>query len=274
MPELPEVETIRRGLAELITGRRIEAVDIHLPRMVKLSSPADFIAMITGRTIRSVDRRGKYLLIWLDSDMVLVVHLRMTGRLYYMSSSEPAGDYARIVFYLNHGDQLVFSDTRTLGTIDIMHANELNQIHGLATMGPEPLSPEFTTDYLAKALIRSSAKVKSLLLNQQIIGGLGNIYVDESLALAGIHPERTGKSLSENEINRLFMAINLVITDALSHQGTTFRDYRDGYGKEGGHQNYLRVYGRKGEICQTCGQNIIRIEVGGRGTHFCPGCQH
>ncbi|KYZ77378.1 formamidopyrimidine-DNA glycosylase [Anaerosporomusa subterranea] len=272
MPELPEVETVRRGLIGL-AGRRIESIDIQLPRLIKWPTPSEFADLVTGKRILSIDRRGKYLLLQLEGDLALVIHLRMTGRLYLRHAAEPSDAYTRVLFFLDTGDRLVFADTRTLGTLYLMHLEELSHIHGLASMGPEPLSSEFTADYLARALNRRKAKVKSLLLNQEIIGGLGNIYVDESLSLAGIHPERTGESLNREEIERLFAAINHVIDDALSHHGTTIRDYLDSSGREGGHQHHLQVYGRKGEPCQICGSAIQRIEVGGRGTHFCPKCQ-
>jgi formamidopyrimidine-DNA glycosylase len=272
MPELPEVETVRRGLIGL-AGRRIDSVEIQLPRLIKWPSPSEFAALVQGKQILSIDRRGKYLLLQLEGELVLVIHLRMTGRLYLRRASDPSDAYSRVLFTLEDGDRLVFADTRTLGTLSVMRLEELDRIHGLATMGPEPLSPEFTVDYLAGALKRRKAKLKSLLLNQEIIGGLGNIYVDESLSMAGLHPERTGDSVTREETERLFAAINQVIDDALSHQGTTFRDYRDSSGREGAHQHHLRVYGRKGQPCRNCGSAIQRIEVGGRGTHFCPECQ-
>lgn len=273
MPELPEVETVRRGLTGLV-GRCIESVDIHLPRVIKYPDPAAFAALLQGRRIESINRRGKYLLLKLDGDFVLVIHLRMTGRLYFRQAAEPIDPYTRVQILLDTGDRLVFADIRTLGTLYVLKSKDLQQIHGLATMGPEPLSPEFTADYLASAIKHRKAKVKSLLLNQEIIGGLGNIYVDESLFLAGIHPERTGDSLQIEEIKRLVATINHVIDDAVSHQGTTIRDYLDSNGREGKHQHHLLVYGKKGKNCPVCGNMVQRSEVGGRGTHFCPNCQH
>ena len=273
MPELPEVETVRRGLVNVLVGRSIQAIDIQLPRLIKWPALPDFITLLVGKRICAIERRGKYLLLKLEDGVVLVIHLRMTGRLYYRRAEEVHDPYTRVVFFLDNGARLVFADTRTLGTLSALHADEVAAVHGLASMGPEPLSPEFTVEYLLNALKRRKAKIKSLLLNQEIIGGLGNIYVDESLFLAGIYPERKGASLSPVEVARLLASINVVIQDALSHQGTTFRDYRDSYGREGGHQHHLKVYGRKGEKCATCGNPILRIEVGGRGTHFCPHCQ-
>ncbi|MDU4960738.1 MAG: bifunctional DNA-formamidopyrimidine glycosylase/DNA-(apurinic or apyrimidinic site) lyase [Sporomusaceae bacterium] len=272
MPELPEVETVRRGLTGL-AGRRIESVDILLPRLIKWPAPMEFAALLRGKTISTVDRRGKYLLLRLEAGFVLIIHLRMTGRLYLRQAAATADVYSRVQFFLDNGDRLVFADTRTLGTLSVMQEGELDRIHGLASMGPEPLSPEFDAAYLLRALSARKAKLKSLLLNQEIIGGLGNIYVDESLYLAGLHPERPGSSLNEDDAACLVAAVNHVIDDALTHHGTSIRDFLDSTGREGAHQHHLQVYGRKNKPCHVCGTAIQRIEVGGRGTHFCPRCQ-
>ncbi len=272
MPELPEVETVRRGLTG-VAGRCIESVDIRLARIIKWPDPAAFAASLQGKRIDSIDRRGKYLLLQLEDDFVLVIHLRMTGRLYFRQAAEPIDPYTCVQFLLDSGDRLVFADVRTLGTLYLLKSEELQRIHGLASMGPEPLSDEFTADYLASVVKHRKAKIKSLLLNQEVVGGLGNIYVDETLFLAGIHPERTGDSLQMEDIDRLVETIKYVINDAISHKGTTIRDYLDSNGREGAHQHHLLVYGKKGKNCPVCGHVIQRSEVGGRGTHFCPACQ-
>lgn len=273
MPELPEVETIRRTLVSKVEGRVIKTVRLHLPRLIKWPSPEAFQAVIRGKQINRLTRRGKYLLFHLDDGNILIVHLRMTGRLYYVAADIPLDKFVRIVFELDNGDHLIYADTRTLGTLYLMPAEELWRIAGLASLGPEPLTPEFTNDYLRGILRKRSGKVKAVLLNQQLIGGLGNIYVDECLALAGVHPERPADSLDDNEISKLHQAINRVIEDGIAHGGTSFRDYRDGAGQKGSHQHHLHVYGRKAEPCRVCGTAIQRIEVGGRGTHYCPCCQ-
>jgi formamidopyrimidine-DNA glycosylase len=151
--------------------------------------------------------------------------------------------------------------------------DELWRIAGLSTMGPEPLSPEFTLEYLSETLAKRRGKIKALLLNQRIIGGLGNIYVDESLALARLHPERNAATISAEEATNLYHAINQVIEQGIAYGGTTFRDYRDGEGKIGSNQHHLNVYGRENLACKNCGNPIVKIEVAGRGTHFCPHCQ-
>lgn len=273
MPEMPEVEIIRRYLDTQVAGKKIISLTILLPRMIKWPDVEDFRALVTGRTIKGMNRRGKYLLMELDNASKVVFHLRMTGRLVY----EPAGDttdhHARVVFHLQDGASLVYGDTRTLGTIHGLKPQELGMLKGLAEMGPEPLSAEFTAEYLYRTASQRKVAIKSFLLNQKYIGGIGNIYADEALFLAGIHPLRPANSLTQTECGKLWESVNKVIADGIADGGTTFRDYQNGEGGKGSHQEHLYVYGRKGEKCRNCGSLIERITVGGRGTHFCPHCQ-
>lgn len=273
MPEMPEVEIIRRYLDEKTAGAKIMGVDIRLPRMIKWPDTERFRALVTGRTIRQMARRGKYLLMELDNDSTVVFHLRMTGRLVYEPDGTTADRHARVVFSLQNGASLVYGDTRTLGTIHGFTAAEGVQLKGLKEMGPEPLSPEFTAAYLAQTAKKRQVAIKSFLLNQKYIGGIGNIYADEALFLAGIHPLRPAKSLTAEECVRLRESVNKVIAAGIADGGTTFRDYQNGEGGKGSHQEHLYVYSRKGEPCRECGAAIERITVGGRGTHFCPHCQ-
>lgn len=274
MPEMPEVEIIRRGLEKNIVSQKIVSVEVLLGRMIKWPGEEDFRALLTGASVKEVGRRGKYLLLHLTNDCMLVVHLRMTGRLCYTAAGETPDAYARINFHLESGDMLVYADTRTLGTLYMLKAGEEWRISGLVNMGPEPLSPEFTPEYLNGVLKKQRGKIKSFLLNQKYIGGLGNIYADECLFLAGILPTRSGISLDDAEIKRLYECINKVIADGIRDGGTTFRDYRNSEGGKGSHQENLFVYGRDKEKCRSCGNEILKIEVGGRGTHYCPNCQH
>jgi len=271
---MPEVETICRSLRAHVEGKAISEIEIRLPRLIKWPSPEDFRAIIVGRQILSLERRAKYMLFHVTGDWVLVVHLRMTGRLFYRDSETPADMAAKISFHFAEGDSLEYLDARTLGTLYLLRENELDRIYGLASLGPEPLSPHFTVEYMVSGLAKRKGKLKSVLLDQGFIGGLGNIYVDESLARAGLHPERKAHQLTEEEIERLHEAINEVITKGIDGRGTTLRDYRDGEGKSGSFQEELCVYGRKGQPCPVCGTPIVRTEVGGRGTHYCPHCQH
>ena len=273
MPEMPEVETIRRTLIDKVSGRRIEEVEFLLSRLVKWPSAGEFQAVLTSKTIVNLTRRGKYLLFHLDNQQIMVVHLRMTGRLSYVAPGMEMDKFTRIIFKLDNGYRLVYADTRTLGTLYLLAPEELWRISGLANMGPEPLSEEFSLTYLTDMLKKRHGNIKAVLLNQKYIGGLGNIYVDESLAIASVHPERIASSLTNLEIEELFNAINKVIDDGIKHGGTTFRDYRDGSGKSGSHQHHLAVYGRKAAPCFTCDTPIVWKAVAGRGTHFCPNCQ-
>lgn len=273
MPEMPEVEIIRRNLVDQLKTRKISNMQVLLPRLIKWPAPVTFQAMAIGKAITDMKRRGKYLLMELDNGVIIVIHLRMTGRLCYVADCAARDPYTRIIFCLDNGAELHYADTRTLGTLYALRQNEVWRVSGLANMGPEPLSDEFTALYLQKLLKKSKAKIKSILLNQKYIGGLGNIYVDESLILAGIHPEREGGSLRPDEIERLRAAVNRVIADGIDDGGTTFRDYRDGNGGKGRHQQHLLAYGRGGLPCLKCGGVIEKIVVGGRGTHYCPNCQ-
>lgn len=273
MPELPEVEIIRRNLADQLKTKRISDMQVLLPRLIKWPAPVTFQAMAIGKAITDMKRRGKYLLLELENGVLIVIHLRMTGRLCCVTDDAARDPYTRIIFCLDDGTALHYADTRTLGTLYALRQEEIWRVSGLANMGPEPLTDEFTALYLQNLLKKSRAKIKSILLNQKYIGGLGNIYVDESLILAGIHPEREGASLRPDEIERLRAAVNRVIADGINDGGTTFRDYRDGNGGKGSHQQHLLAYGRGGLPCLKCGGVIEKIVVGGRGTHYCPNCQ-
>ena len=273
MPELPELETIRRNLAPNLEGRLIMSADILLSRQIKWPEPGQFVARITGRTIEKLDRVGKYLLIRLDNGTALIFHLRMTGQLCYRPKGAEEAKRARIIMRLDGGDQLVYADTRTLGTIYAMKEDEIDNIKGLAEMGPEPLSSEFTVDYLKSVLAGKKTRIKSFLLDQSKVGGLGNIYVDEALFLSGIHPMRTAGSIGNDELTLLYANINRVISEGIRDGGTTFRDYRNGNGEKGSHQDNLFAYARDGKPCRVCGTIMEKIRVGGRGTHFCPSCQ-
>ena len=273
MPEMPEVEIIRRYLDTQVAGKTIMNLDIRLPRMIKWPDVEGFRALVTGRTIKAMNRRGKYLLMELDNDSKVVFHLRMTGRLVYEPTGETSDHHARVIFHLQDGASLVYGDTRTLGTIHGLKPQELGMLKGLAEMGPEPLSAEFTAEYLYKTAKQRKVAIKSFLLNQKYIGGIGNIYADEALFLARIHPLRPANSLTQAECSRLWESVNKVIAAGIADGGTTFRDYQNGEGGKGSHQEHLYVYGRKGEQCRNCGAVIERITVGGHGTHFCPNCQ-
>ncbi|NLN06409.1 MAG: DNA-formamidopyrimidine glycosylase [Firmicutes bacterium] len=273
MPELPEVEIICSGLECILPGKKVAAVEVHYPRAVKIPTAAELQEKLPGRTVVAVKRRGKYLQIFFDCGTVLVVHLRMTGRLLFFPAPQKWDKHTHVLFHFCDGSVLAFHDVRKFGTIYWVTPDRFSEIHGLHTLGPEPLSPDFTADYLQKQAKRRKTSIKALLLNQRVVAGLGNIYTDEALYRAGIRPDRPAASLSAGEIAALHRSIRAVLREAIYYRGTTMSDYRDATGREGSFQEHLRVYRRGGRPCPCCGHTIVRIVVGGRGTYFCPRCQ-
>ena len=273
MPELPEVEQVKRSLQDKLAGCRVERVDVLLARLIK--APQDektFISLMTGKVIERLERRGKYLLLRLSAGWTLVVHLRMTGQLLLLAPNEEAR-FARILFSLSNAATLCYADNRTLGTLHLLPDEQLNTIGGLAALGPEPFDKTLTAQGLFEKAQGRKIAIKSMLLDQRVVAGIGNIYADESLFVAGIHPLRTAGSLTCDEWGKLLRSVRAVLQQALSHRGTTFRNYRDGNGECGENQFYLYAYGKKGQPCAKCGSVMERITVGGRGTCFCPVCQ-
>ena len=271
MPELPEVETVRRQLQPLIAGRRITrfAVMPGAERLLRGRSASEINAQIIGCAFTTVGRRGKYLALHLDHDQVIVVHLRMTGSLRFRPSDHEEDSFTRAVFDLDGGDQLRFVDVRKFGTIDLV--DRLSE--ALPELGPEPLSEHFTPEALWYALRGRQQPLKAALLDQRNIAGIGNIYADEALFLARLNPEAPAGSLRPAERRLLHATIRQVLEDGVRHGGASFRDYTDVDGSEGEQQYFVRVFRRTDEPCDECGTTIRRIVVGGRATHFCPTCQ-
>ncbi len=271
MPELPEVETTASDLRPDLLGRRITGVHILWPRTIAAPDTQEFTARLTGQQITSVSRRGKFLLFALDSGDTLIGHLRMTGRLRVVPpGSEAVSDpYVRAWFDLSDGQKLVFKDTRKFGRLWLVH--DAATVTG--KLGLEPLAPSFSVDALAERLARRRTAIKALLLDQSVVAGLGNIYADEALFRAGIHPLRGAASLSQDEVARLHEAIVAVLSAAVAGRGTTVRDYAPPLGGQGNYQDELLVYQRTDQPCPRCGQPIQRIRVAQRSTHFCPHCQ-
>ncbi|HWQ27457.1 MAG TPA: bifunctional DNA-formamidopyrimidine glycosylase/DNA-(apurinic or apyrimidinic site) lyase [Dehalococcoidia bacterium] len=270
MPELPEVETIRRDLAPALRGARIESVRLApgAEAMVQTPPAGAFEAALRGRRIADIERRGKYLIFRFDADGALVVHLGMTGALLLRRSGDPPDPYTRAVFALDGARELRFTDLRKFG--NLWFVDDPAEVVG--KLGPEPLDG-LTAGRLRAIFARRSAPVKAVLLDQEAIAGIGNIYADESLFRAGIHPLRPANSLRRAELERLAAAIPETLEEAMEHRGSSYRDYRDAEGHEGTHQFYVRVFRRTGEPCFVCGTPIERVKLAGRGTHFCPNCQ-
>lgn len=273
MPELPEVEQVRLSLLPHIKGKRICSVEVRLPRMIHHPALADFISGVEARTVTDVRRKGKYLSLLLDDGHYILVHLRMTGALLVTPGYAQEPPYAKVRFSLTGGLNLWFTDIRTFGTLCLCGGDDLWQDKGYAGLGPEPLSPEFTEAYLKDKLKKSHQMVKCFILDQHKIAGMGNIYTDEALAVAGIRPTRYTDKLTLKQIHALYGAINHVIAQGLRNHGTTFRNYQDADGQMGNNKDYLLVYGRKGRPCKKCGGPLKQIRVGGRGSVYCPHCQ-
>lgn len=270
MPELPEVEAVVRHLAPLLETKVCQGVSMpqEYQKALSGSSAAHISARIKGQEIVRVYRRAKYIVLELSSSHYISIHLRMTGRLLLELE---AGDkkYVTAWFRFTDGSKLYFKDVRKFGRIKFHES--LDELE--AKLGPEPLSAEFTLSWLTKALNKKNRKMKSLLLDQAFIAGLGNIYVDEVLFLAGIHPETPSGSLSKESISKLHKGIKTIIAKAIEFNGTTFQSFYFGEEQSGEFVSYLKVFGRTGEPCRTCKTPIVKIRVAQRGTHLCPLCQ-
>ena len=291
MPELPEVEYTARQLRAAITGATISEALVFWERTIGHPDLPAFLVEIAGREILSVRRRGKFLILDLSGDLILTIHRRMTGNLLLLppgweidtslKTSDPSRPspihrpsdllYCRACFNLTDERRLIFTDPRKFGRIELWsRICEQQALHGL---GAEPLSQEFTPELLAQSLEGRKSPIKQVLLNQEIIAGIGNIYADEALYYASIHPLRRTDSLTPAEIVLLHEGIVSVLTLGIEHGGTSFSEYRDLWGEAGDNYNHVRVYHQQGKLCPRCGTPIERIIVAQRGTHFCPNCQ-
>src|SRR5579872_1939577 len=270
MPELPEVEFVARQLQTELVGSCIVSAQICWERSIRDMDPRDFAERIAGQTVTRVGRRGKHVLIFLDGGDVLVVHRRMSGNL-YVTPPAPEDPYTRVSFALDGGRRLLYSDPRKFGRLALVAETNLNTF--FADLGPEPLAPEFTPTVLTKRLAGTQRAIKAALLDQSIVAGLGNIYADEALFRAGLHPLRPASSLTRAEVAALHDGIRGALETGIEHGGTTFGRHRDAYNEAGRNVEHLDVYQRTGQPCRRCGAPIQRIVVAQRGTHFCPQCQ-
>ncbi|SES75910.1 DNA-formamidopyrimidine glycosylase [Anaerobranca gottschalkii] len=271
MPELPEVETIVRGLRSKLECNRFIEVEVYNENTIKNPKCIkEFKERIEGKKIREVKRRGKYILLILEDLAHVIIHLRMTGQLIY---SEDQLNFSHLCLSakLSKG-YLYFNDIRKFGTISLLPKDDLAKEKGFWTLGVEPLEESFGIEYL-KSKLDTGRPIKSLLLDQRVLAGLGNIYVDESLFLAGISPSKPAKTLSDEEISKLVSAIKFVLTKGIENKGTSFSDFVDSYGDKGTNQNFLQVYGRGGEKCKVCGNVLAKDKIAGRTTVFCLYCQ-
>lgn len=308
MPELPEVEYTARQLRATMLGATIQEAHVFWERTIGHPDLPDFLAEVSGRRIEGVRRRGKFLLLDLSGDLFLSIHRRMTGNLFLLppgwqidsslheqdpvawstkgptffpetatfSPEQEAAyrhvtGYCRVCFDFADGRRLLYTDPRKFGRIELWPCEQEQE--ALNGLGPEPLSEEFTPERLAQALALRKTRIKPALLDQRVVAGLGNIYADEALFTAGIHPLRPADQLTASEIQQLHASIVSVLTQAIEHGGTSFNDYRDLWGEAGENYNHVRVYQRDGQPCLRCGTPIERIVVAQRSTHYCPTCQ-
>ena len=271
MPELPEVETIRRQLAPHLEGRKIERVEILDPRWTRPERPAQVAAQLRGRTVEQVGRSGKYLVWTLSGDRFLLIHLRMTGALLFDPVDEPLHTRAR--FKLDAGHRLVYVDPRRFGTGHLVIGAEARDAYLAARLGVEPFTPEFTAAHLREAASGRTAPVKAFLLDQRRIAGVGNIYADEALFRAGIHPLRPAGRLTPAQLARLRDAIEDALSAGIEAKGASIDDFRHIDGARGSFQDRFLVHRREGEPCVNCGTSIRKLVVGGRGTYVCEHCQ-
>lgn len=275
MPELPEVELVARALDKLITGRRIQSARLLRPGLAPETAPPRFARLLRGRQVESTTRRGKHILINMDGALVLIVHLRMTGRFLYLPLEAGLPKHTHALFHLDNERRLVFTDQRHFGMMKLVSKNDLEATQELRRLAPEPFSDDFTVDYLHSALARSRRTLKETLLDQRRVVGLGNIYAAEAMHIARVNPFATANALSRRRTHPLHRAILAVLSEAIQHGSTLNINPEDIEGSYygGGYAGHWRVYDREGEPCPDCRASIRRIMHAGRSTFFCPRCQ-
>jgi len=271
MPELPEVETVRCGLERLVVGKTIGQVRVRYAKMIGTGVDS-FIHDLPGQTIERIGRRGKYLLFYLTGG-VLVSHLRMEGKYFYYPDQVPERKHAHVFFQFEDGGTLVYEDVRKFGTMELLSPDLLDAYFISKKLGPEPSEQDFDLQVFQAALAKSKKPIKSHLLDQTLVAGLGNIYVDEVLWRAQVHPARPSQTLTSAEATAIHDQTIAVLGQAVEKGGSTIRTYTNAFGEDGTMQDFHQVYDKAGQECSRCGTIIEKIQLGGRGTHFCPQCQ-
>lgn len=272
MPELPEVESIKTGLNKLVVGQRIESVEVKWPALIEDMAAEEFEDKLQGQTIKKIGRRGKYLVFNLE-DYDLISHLRMTGNFRMVDDLNDLTDHDHIIFQLAGGQALIYHDIRKFGRMALVEEGHAVVYPPIRKLGPEPFFDQINIPEFSQALLERTQPIKTVLLDQSFIAGLGNIYADESLYRATIHPLTPANQLERDEAVRLYLGVVEIIRFAIREGGSTIRDYKNAFGQSGQFQHYFKVYGRQGQPCDHCGSEIQKIKVAERGTHFCPTCQ-
>ena len=277
LPELPEVENVRQGLEAIVVGETVEKVEVRWPHIIESPEPNDFRKRLMGQTIERIDRRGKFLIFYFTKD-AMISHLRMEGK-YQLVEPEKVGRLPRrtkhmhIIFHMKSGRKLIYHDVRKFGRMSLVEKGSEFEHKSLSKLGPEPTADDFKLEDMQKFLTRRTKAIKGVLLDQQVVVGLGNIYADEVLFQAKIHPLNPANRLTDDEEIRLHESIIQIMDNATRNGGTTIRTYQNAFGDAGTYQNHLKVYGKDGTACPNCGTEIEKIKVAGRGTHYCPVCQ-
>lgn len=271
MPELPEVETIKKGLQRRIVGRKITEIVYDTPKMLQ-PNPKTLLASVVGTRIVKVGRRAKLILIYLSNGNTLAIHLKLSGRLLYRKRTDPDDDWEHVTFKFDSGDELRFCNLRKFGYVRLLVGEkELREL--LAGFGPEPLTSEFTQEKFKDILKKTSRAIKIVLMDQKKIAGVGNIYANDALFLAKIDPRRPAKEISDKEAKKLHQAIEKVLKAGIKYKGASDQYYLDVLGRKGSYQDHFLVYQRDGKKCFDCQGKVERVKLGGRGTFFCPKCQ-
>lgn len=277
MPELPEVEVVRRDLEREVVGRRIKSVEVDGMRSVRRHhNRKQFISRLEGKKITAIDRRGKYILCRLDGDDVLIIHLGMSGQLIRAKSSrETRAKHTHVVITFQQGGQLRFVDPRTFGEMFVTEMDSLNKVTELSHLGIDALEAPMSWEQFGALLAQRHVRLKTLLMDQKFLAGVGNIYSDEILWGAGLRWDRMSDSLTSQEVRRLYRSLIETLQEAVKYRGSSLADeqYVDLFGKPGDYQHHHKVYAREGETCRRCRQEIVREKIGGRSTFYCPACQ-
>ncbi|OEH84452.1 DNA-formamidopyrimidine glycosylase [Desulfuribacillus stibiiarsenatis] len=273
MPELPEVETIKRTLEQLVLHKTIEDVTINLARIVRSPEPDQFRALLKGKQILAIDRRGKYLLFRLSSHYTLISHLRMEGNYGVFNSMDAAATHTHVIFHFDDGEELRYRDTRQFGTMDLVKNQDVDQLKFFRNLGKEPFDLSLTEKLFYEKIKKKNKSIKAVLLDQEVVAGIGNIYADEILFRSRIRPEMLANNLTKPKIHAIYENMKIVLREAIEAGGSSVKSYVNGQGKMGLFQQQLYVYQKHGTPCLVCGDEIVKTRVAGRGTHYCPKCQ-
>jgi len=276
MPELPEIETIKRQLNNLVVGKKIKKIEIRLPKIVQLMAPIKFKSLFQGTTIKKISRRGKVLIIGLNNNYSLVIHLKLTGQLIYIKTLKHSNikTFTHVVYYFDDGSALLHNDIRQFGYVRPIRTSELDKYFSDQSFGPEPLEKDFTPKKFIELLKhKPNQKIKPLLMDQTFISGIGNIYSQEICFCAKILPTRLVKTLTDKDIKNIYKCLKQILKNSIKYRGTSSDTYLDAQGKKGDYVPRLKVYGREGKKCFRCGGMVKKITLAGRGTSYCPSCQ-